>query len=70
MADAADSKSAGRKVVWVRLPPPAVLKSSVFSTFRPSAASKRDRDLYHNRIYLDQEPGECATGGAAHLFLM
>ena len=23
MADAADSKSAGRKAVWVRLPPPA-----------------------------------------------
>ena len=31
MADAADSKSVGRKAVWVRLPPPAPTFSNVDS---------------------------------------
>ena len=30
MADAADSKSVGRKAVWVRLPPPALTFSNAY----------------------------------------
>src|ERR1035437_1917886 len=33
MADAADSKSVGRKAVWVRLPPPAPIFSSIAPIF-------------------------------------
>jgi hypothetical protein len=31
MADAADSKSVGRKAVWVRLPPPAPKNIQIFN---------------------------------------
>jgi hypothetical protein len=30
LADALDSKSSGRKVVWVRAPPPAMNSQSIF----------------------------------------
>lgn len=33
MADEADSKSAVRKGVWVRVPPPAPLQTTVVETF-------------------------------------
>jgi len=30
LADALDSKSSGRKAVWVRAPPPAMILNSIF----------------------------------------
>ena len=34
LADAADSKSAGRKVVWVRVPPPAAYAAKAEELWR------------------------------------
>ena len=56
MADAADSKSVGRKAVWVRLPPPApitLFKRSIFGSV-PSNAPKELRLANHqpgNRLH-------------------
>ena len=41
MADAQDSKSCGRKVMWVRLPPPAQLPASRRSRARQNPAAAR-----------------------------
>ncbi len=44
MADAADSKSVGRKAVWVRLPPPAPEFLSFCVGFRGGMADAADSD--------------------------
>ena len=49
MADAADSKSAGRKAVWVRLPPPVPSLRFVRFTSNPFKSKnfyKRSKNIY------------------------
>ena len=54
MADAADSKSAARKGVWVRLPPPAPTSSlrSLIVKLRISSAARKLFPLVLNRFNL------------------
>jgi hypothetical protein len=57
MADAADSKSVGRKAVWVRLPPPALFLELCFQLVDGLLLSavprlylggfRRDRRVFH-----------------------
>src|ERR1700730_7980083 len=54
MADAADSKSVGRKAVWVRLPPPA-----------PSFLRRLQNHLKYMRPCRDRARGPNVGGGSA-----
>ncbi len=45
MVDEADSKSVGGNLVWVRVPPPAVLKPLIFKGFFLLMGDKRAKNI-------------------------
>jgi hypothetical protein len=66
MADAVDSKSIGRKVVWVRLPPPALQFKRLRKQESPGMLLMGPPSLYSAALLLEvscQTPGAFATHG-------